>query len=110
MDNFIGVLCVGVIGYLFYRMVRGGETAPSHHSDDREVRELVRNIEDGKDISPAPFPSVEKLPFRKNPFFFTPTERAFFSVLQNIAVRNNLSVFAKVRLEDLLTLPRMDTT
>ena len=54
-------------------------------------------------------PQKEKLehtPYRKRDYLLTIGERDFYEVLQNIAEENNLLVFAKVRLEDLLWLPK----
>ena len=60
---------------------------------------------------PQPYvsaPLVEKLPFTKRSYFFTNSERMFYTLLLSIAAKHSLCVFAKVRLEDLLKLPAMD--
>jgi very-short-patch-repair endonuclease len=46
-----------------------------------------------------------RLPYRKSDHLLTPAERSFFGVLRQ-AIDNDLYVFAKVRLSDLLWLPQ----
>ncbi|MDO8523482.1 MAG: DUF2726 domain-containing protein [bacterium] len=47
-----------------------------------------------------------KLPYRRKDYLLSATERKFFYALEQIAHKNNYHVFAKVRLEDLLWLPK----
>ncbi|HUI06391.1 MAG TPA: DUF2726 domain-containing protein [Verrucomicrobiae bacterium] len=47
----------------------------------------------------------DKLPYRKKDYLLTATERSFYDVLRGIA-GDQLEVFAKVRLLDLLYLPK----
>jgi very-short-patch-repair endonuclease len=51
-------------------------------------------------------PQEELLPYHKKEYFFTINERNFFITLELIAAQNNLLLFAKVRLEDLVQVPR----
>ena len=46
-----------------------------------------------------------RLPYRKSEHLLTPAERSFFGVLGQ-AIDNDLYIFAKVRLSDLLWLPQ----
>ncbi len=116
MENLIGFLFVVGVGYLLYRSYsRGKITEPSYYQDDREVRQLVNKIEAGKGVYQRPQtayipepPPVAKLPFTKRLSLFTQTELKFYTILKNIADRNNLCIFSKVRLEDLLNLPEME--
>ena len=50
-------------------------------------------------------PAPDTLPYRKRDYLLTAAERSFYEVLCNI-VGNQLEVFAKVRLLDLLYLPK----
>lgn len=47
-----------------------------------------------------------KLPYRKKDYLLTVAERNFYQVLSQVIEKNNGLLFAKVRLEDLLWLPR----
>lgn len=47
----------------------------------------------------------EKFPYRKKDYLLTVAERKFYDVLKPIAEQQNLVIFSKVRLEDLLWLP-----
>ena len=50
-------------------------------------------------------PSEERPPFRKNKYFLTDGERSFYGVLKH-AAGERFDVFAKVRLADLVWLPK----
>lgn len=47
----------------------------------------------------------EKYPYEKQNYLLTPTELKFYRVLKPICDERNLAIFAKVRLEDLVTVP-----
>src|SRR5713101_3637149 len=47
----------------------------------------------------------ENLPYRKKDYLLTPAERSFYEVLQRVA-GDSMQVFAKVRLVDLVWLPK----
>lgn len=47
----------------------------------------------------------ENLPYRKKDYLLTPAERSFYEVLQRVA-GDGMQVFAKVRLADLVWLPK----
>ena len=49
--------------------------------------------------------TAEDYPFMRRDYFFSRGERAFYDALR-AAVGNNLLIFAKVRLEDLVYLPK----
>ena len=113
MEVFVFLFIVGV-GYWLYRKSTNGKQEPSYYRDDREVRQLVNEIEAGKTASQAPHTAYipeapkAKLPFTKRSSIFTQTEHKFYMILRNVAARNNLCIFSKVRLEDLLRLPEME--
>lgn len=48
---------------------------------------------------------LNDFPYRKKDYLLTPAERSFYEVLQKIA-GDNMQVFAKVRLADLVWLPK----
>jgi very-short-patch-repair endonuclease len=48
----------------------------------------------------------EKYPYEKQEYLLTPTELKFYRVLKPICDERNLVIFAKVRLEDLVTVPQ----
>jgi hypothetical protein len=50
-------------------------------------------------------PAPDKLPYRKKDYLLTAAERSFYEVLRSIA-GDQLEVFAKVRLLDLVYLPK----
>ncbi|MCF7916573.1 MAG: DUF2726 domain-containing protein [Candidatus Omnitrophica bacterium] len=52
----------------------------------------------------------KKLDYRKNKYFLTDTEKSFYFVLKQIADRNNLIIFSKVRLIDLFFVPGRDAS
>lgn len=43
----------------------------------------------------------KKLPFGKNKYFFSEAEKKFYLILKQIADKNNLVIFSKIRLRDL---------
>ena len=45
-------------------------------------------------------------PYRKKDYLLSVAEKEFYQVLSTIAVKNNYLLFAKVRLEDLLWIPK----
>ncbi|MEX2411919.1 MAG: DUF2726 domain-containing protein [Candidatus Paceibacterota bacterium] len=51
---------------------------------------------------------VRKLPYKKKDYLFTYSEKTFFNVLSPIVEKHHLQIFGKVRMEDLLYLPRME--
>lgn len=53
----------------------------------------------------SPEQKVEQLPYRKAFCLLTPAEKDFFQILEPIAKENNLYLFTKVRLLDILWLP-----
>lgn len=68
---------------------------------------VVRFLKKQRSVSARPETSIrQKLPYRKKDYFFTVAERNFYQVLSQIAERHNELLFAKVRLEDLLWLPK----
>ena len=60
--------------------------------------------------SPIPKPGFDdiELSFRKNFNFLTPSEKKLYNQLHQEALEKDLRVFSKVRLEDLLWLPKMN--
>ncbi|MEK7576954.1 MAG: DUF2726 domain-containing protein [Patescibacteria group bacterium] len=48
----------------------------------------------------------QKLPYKKKDYLLSIAERKFYDVLSKVAEENNFLLFAKVRLEDLLWLPK----
>ena len=50
----------------------------------------------------------EKLPFKKRKYFFSEAEKKFYLILKQIADKNNLVVFSKVRLLDLFLIQEKD--
>lgn len=56
-------------------------------------------------IAPANAPVTIDLPYQRKDYLLTKAERSFFGVLQN-AVGNQYLIFAKVRLADLVFVPR----
>lgn len=54
----------------------------------------------------APPEEKKHLPYRRRDYLLTVAERKFFEVLYSIAQSNHWHVFVKVRLEDLLWIPR----
>jgi len=85
-----------------------------HQRQVQPAWEPIRNeaiIVEQSPQQPQPYvsaPLVEKLPFTKRSYFFTNSERTFYTLLLSIAAKHSFCVFAKVRLEDLLKLPAMD--
>src|SRR5580658_502080 len=69
---------------------------------------IIRNY--GKDAVPFEATTIatlqEKLPYRKKDYLLSIAERNFYETLRHVADNNNCIVFAKVRLEDLIWLPR----
>lgn len=61
-----------------------------------------KNSFDYPDNEPAP---IEKLPYKKKEYLFTNAEKSFYGVLKLILKDESFSIFAKVRLCDLLYLP-----
>jgi hypothetical protein len=60
-------------------------------------------------ISENKTPTVQEerdLPYRKNKYFFSLAERRFYEVLKEVAAEQNLVLFAKVRLADIVYVPR----
>lgn len=51
----------------------------------------------------------QKLPYRRKDYLFTVAEKNFYHVLSEVAEKRNELLFAKVRLEDLLWLPKYTT-
>lgn len=49
--------------------------------------------------------TTERLPYRRKDWLFTKAERSFFGVLEQV-VASKFRIFAKVRLSDLLWLPK----
>ena|SRR3989344_1081896 len=49
---------------------------------------------------------IQKLPYKKKDYLLTVAEKNFYWILSGVAEKNNSLLFAKVRLEDLLWLPR----
>lgn len=47
-----------------------------------------------------------QLPYKKRTYLLTKAERSFYEVLNSIAKKQNLKVFTKVRIADLLYLPK----
>jgi len=45
-------------------------------------------------------------PYKKNKYLFSLTERSFYNVLEKITSKENYLLFSKVRMEDLLWIPR----
>jgi hypothetical protein len=56
-------------------------------------------------LFPAGFASVESLPYRKKDYLLSRAERSFYEVLRT-TVQGEWVIFAKVRLLDLVWLPR----
>ncbi|MGI6344164.1 MAG: DUF2726 domain-containing protein [Bacillota bacterium] len=50
--------------------------------------------------------AYERLPYRKKDYLFTAAERSFFEVLSLVLKDEDVHIFAKVRMGDLLYLPR----
>lgn len=48
----------------------------------------------------------QKFPYRKKDYLLTITEKEFYNTLKQVVDKNNLLIFSKVRLEDLLWLPK----
>ena len=48
----------------------------------------------------------EKYPYRKKDYLLSVAEKEFYAVLKRIAEENNYLLFSKVRLEDLLWIPK----
>ncbi len=59
----------------------------------------------GLPTSPSSEKHLDPLPYRRNQYFLTTTEREFFAVLYPIVHEMGYHLFTKVRLEDLLWLP-----
>jgi hypothetical protein len=55
---------------------------------------------------PLSLPQEDSYPYRRRDYFFSEAEKNFYAVLEQIATASNLVLFAKVRLEDLLWIPR----
>lgn len=61
---------------------------------------------------PIPIPAIpyktqeERYPYKKQQYLLTSTELKFYRVLKPICDQHNLAVFAKVRLEDLVYVPK----
>lgn len=51
-------------------------------------------------------PDKDKFPYRKKDYLLTVAERKFFEILEKIAIEHDSYLFVKVRLEDLLWLPK----
>lgn len=60
----------------------------------------------GKPSAPGQTPPASDLPYRKVESLLSPAERSFYDVLVPVADAEKLRVFAKVRLQDLFSLPR----
>ena len=56
-------------------------------------------------LAPGTDSAAAQLPYQRKDYLLTKAERSFFGVLQN-AVGNRYLIFAKVRLADLVFLPR----
>jgi len=50
----------------------------------------------------------EKLPFKKKQYFFSRAEKKFYLVLKQVADKNSLVIFSKVRLLDLFLIQEKD--
>lgn len=104
--NPISILGIAILDFLFFYLmflaIRG------------IVRFFGRLFPSNKTIFPAPSIPIpvplpaqeEKYPYEKQEYLLTATELKFYRVLKPICDERNLAVFAKVRLEDLVTVPQ----
>jgi len=86
-----GIIIWALIGYFVYRWFK--------LSPGRNRSVWMRQQRDGQPVSTGP------LPYQKKWYLLSPAERDFYEALRQ-AVGNRYTIFAKVRLLDLLWLPK----
>lgn len=94
MDILIMLLLYGGAVYFIYRKDNSNPIINQHYPEN---------------VVPMYPPEEENsiiLPYRKKKHFFSGTERSFFEVLQFVLKDQNVIIFSKVRILDLLSLPK----
>lgn len=97
-----GLLILGI--YIGWRVYKNAKK--EQYGEEKSVPITVGAPENYETEAVPEKEKLEYTPYRKRDYLLTIGERGFYEVLQNIAEENNLLVFAKVRLEDLLWLPK----